>query len=489
MHKRMLGTTKLMVVDDLSPEDVAMLQALYSRSAESAEVHLDKIYVQRRDGVKLILIDSLYEEEIRDKEDVGALIDAAHGRSSKSEKFMASYYVGYGHKSIADCGSTTMFIENVSLLAAKAIQDWPLYSGQETSTRYIDMSKQEIVDPVGTSASRAILDAWMAFYTESQDSVAATVRQKYPIREGEKPDVYEKAVKARTFDILRGFLPAGIKTQLSWHTNIRQAGDHLIGLTKHPSAEIRDLSLQLRDLLGACYPSSGLGLNLASVSGVSNRDAEAAAAREKWEAEVASELTYFSTVEPQLKVSMYTDPELNLVGVGQAARRLLHTRPRGCVVPHEFARLGMITFRFDMDFGSFRDLQRHRNGVCRMPLLGVNHGFEDWYLRELGDLESKGRELVERLKHDAYSLTNDPIARQYYLGLGFKVPCQISYGLPATIYMLELRSGKHIHPTYRSKVHEMIRLFVRQFPDLALHVDTDPDDWTVRRGLQTIEKR
>jgi hypothetical protein len=382
-----------------------------------------------------------------------------------------------------------MFIENVSLLAAKAIQDWPLYSGQETSTRYIDMSKQEIEDPVGTSASRAILDEWMAFYTGSQSAVADTVRQKYPRKEGEKEDTYEKAVKARTFDILRGFLPAGIKTQLSWHTNIRQAGDHLIGLTKHPSGEIQKLGLALRSFLGECYPSSGLGLNLASVSGESNRDTQAAADREKWEMEAAMLLTYFTQGEVNEKVTMFCDPELNLVGIGPAARRLLQQRPRGCVIPHEFARLGMITYRFDMDFGSFRDLQRHRNGVCRMPLLTVNHGFEEWYLKELGGLEDRGRELVERLKHAAYSLTEDPVARQYYLGLGFKVPCQIAYGLPATTYMLELRSGKHIHPTYRVRVHEMIRQFRRMFPDLALHVDMDPDDWTVRRGLQTIEKK
>src|SRR3990172_488793 len=97
---------KIRIVDDLNPEDVAMLQALYSRSAESVDVHLEKV------------------------------------KQSGSGKFMASYYVGYGHKSIADTGSTTLFIEDVSLLAAKAVQDWPLYNGQETSTRYIDMSRR-----------------------------------------------------------------------------------------------------------------------------------------------------------------------------------------------------------------------------------------------------------------------------------------------------------------------------------------------------------
>src|SRR3990172_7428114 len=99
------------VVDDLSPEDLAMLQALYSRSAASVMDHLEKV------------------------------------KATGSGKFMSQFYVGYGHKSIADCGSTTMFIEGVSLLAAKALQDWALYCGQETSTRYIEMSRQPILYP------------------------------------------------------------------------------------------------------------------------------------------------------------------------------------------------------------------------------------------------------------------------------------------------------------------------------------------------------
>src|SRR3989338_1259854 len=140
-----------------------MMQALYSRSAESVIVHAEKV------------------------------------KQSGSGKFMEKFYVGYGHASIADCGSTTIFIEGVSMLVAKAVQDWPLYSGQETSSRYIDMSKQEIVDPVGTSRSRVVLDKWMEFYTNNQTGVAEHLRQKYKKRIAEDENIYERAIKARTF--------------------------------------------------------------------------------------------------------------------------------------------------------------------------------------------------------------------------------------------------------------------------------------------------
>src|SRR5680860_519895 len=93
---------KVFIYDEFNPQDTAMMQALYSRSGESVEEHVKKV------------------------------------KESGSGKFMEKFYVGYGHASIADCGSTTIFLEGVSMLAAKAVEDWPLFSGQETSSRYIN---------------------------------------------------------------------------------------------------------------------------------------------------------------------------------------------------------------------------------------------------------------------------------------------------------------------------------------------------------------
>ena len=108
---------QVFLYDEFNPEDTAMLQALYSRSPESVAKHVEKV------------------------------------RQTGSGKFMETFYVGYGHSSIADCGSTTLFIEGLSILADKALQDWPLYCGQETSTRYVDMAKQPIIDPLNTEQS------------------------------------------------------------------------------------------------------------------------------------------------------------------------------------------------------------------------------------------------------------------------------------------------------------------------------------------------
>jgi thymidylate synthase ThyX len=451
---------KIKVIDGrdvANPEDVAMLQALYSRSALSVDDQLAKV----------------------DK--------------TGSARFMDNYVVGYGHKSIADCGTTTVFIEGVSTLAAKAIQDWPLYSGQETSTRYIDMSRQPIVDPAGSAASVAILNRWMEFYVGAQGKVTSAIRERHPRLEGQEENVYERAVKARTFDILRAFLPAGITTQLSWHTNLRQASDHLVLLMDHPSMEVRQVADWVRRALEVKYPASGFGESQASVAGI-GKDSSGQDARRAWEKMVAEHATYPAAFDEVYKEVVSGRPVFQYVYNRDRARpfeEVMKSRPRGAILPHFMSNFCYVSYNFLLDFGSFRDIQRHRNGVCRMPMLTSSHGFEPWYLEELGRLDEsllgRAKALIAEQKLATEALHIDYVSEQYYVPLGARVPVRVTYGLPAAVYVMELRSGKMVHPTLRRAMHKMAKEFQVALGDkVALHVDLDSSDWDVRRGTQTI---
>jgi thymidylate synthase ThyX len=430
MLKKQVGKAVLFLEDGLHSEDLAMVQALYSRSGESVETHLEKV------------------------------------RKVGSGKFVEKYVVGYGHKSIADCGSTTLFFENVSILAAKAIQDWSLYSGQETSTRYIDMANRPVVNPIGQTAT-TIIDRWERFYAEKQAPVLEWVRSQYPRKSSEKEDTYERAIKARTFDILRGFLPAGKTTQLSWHTNLRQASDHLGLLIQHPLQEVRELASGALALLREQYPSS-FGEKLYPD-------------RVVWE---ASTYGSYKPLPPKKWDIRSTIDD----GALKPYYEMLITRPRGSALPAHMAELGSLSFRGELDYGSWRDIQRHRNGVCRVPKLTTDLGFESWYLEQLGPMRAEAEALISE-QVELISSIEDDVASQYLIPLGFKVPFQVTYGLPAAVYVLELRSGKAVHPTLRKAIHNMIGDLAFTHPEVLLHVDMDPDDWDVRRGDQTITAR
>lgn len=421
------------IYDEFSPEDIAMMQALYSRSSKSVVDHVDKV------------------------------------KSSGSGKFMETFYVGYGHASIADCGSTTIFIEKLSILADKAIQDWQLYSGQETSTRYIDMSKQEIIDPLKTPESKEIIEKWMSFYINNQEEVQQFLKLKYPRKPEEEENIYEKAIKARCFDITRGFLPAGITTQLSWHTNLRQAYDKLNWLRHNPLPEAREIAENILKQLQKKY--------------VNSFSQQLQETQEDYRKDVSSQYNFLKPnkiSETTLKTNIKNEDL-------EEFKNIFNNRPEKTGLPGFLGELGQITFEFNLDYGSFRDIQRHRNGTCRMPLLTTELGFNNWYIEQLPEkLQIKAKELIKEQKVAIANLSASEEIKQYYTAMGFNVFCRNTYGIPAIAYVVELRSGKPVHPTLRKVAHQMYYALLEKLPNLKLHCDLEKDDWDYRRGLQDI---
>ncbi|MEI8062075.1 MAG: FAD-dependent thymidylate synthase [bacterium] len=426
----------IFVIDNLNPEAIAMAQALYSRDPRSVTVHMDRIA------------------------EVGW------------QKFMASYYVGYGHKSIGDCGTTTIFAEKISLLGAKEIQNWRLYNGQEASTRYIDFTKQEIINPLGTTVGEKILAGWMDLYNKTLEHLLPDLKRRFPLGDGENPATYEKAIKAKAFDIGRGFLPAGVTTFASWHTNLRQAYDHIHIMKHHPLDEIRNLAERIENSLKEKYPSS-----------FSHKTYDD---QEKYLAESIQQTAYFDLEKVPLFKTAHT---LNIPALSKH-KDLLSTRPQKTELPSQFEKYGQITFTFGIDFGSFRDLQRHRSGVCEMPLLTTTHGFYPWYIDQLPEnFKKEALESITKLQKDVENLDCDPTIKQYYTAIGYTVACEVTYGLPASIYTAELRSSQTVHPTLRpiaQKMGEFIKITV---PGIAIHCDMSEDIFTIKRGQQDIVKK
>lgn len=143
-----------------------------------------------------------------------------------------------------------------------------------------------------------------------------------------------------------------------------------------------------------------------------------------------------------------------------------------------------------IDFGSFRDIQRHRNGVCRMPRLTTTFGFEQWYIQSLSpELEKRAVELIKKQKAAIKKLNVSSDIKQYYCAMGFLMCAKVTYALPAAVYVMELRSTRMVHPTLRRIAHDMYFFMKKRFPEIALHADVDPDDWDIRRGMQDIKEK
>lgn len=437
-------------------------------------------------GGKIILLET---GAIIDAE-ADAMLQALHSRSSKgiedhlailekrgAEKFMENFYVGYGHKSIGDCGSITIFIEGVSMLVAKAVQDWQLYSGQESSTRYIDFAGQKFHDPITSDASREILEDWRKFYVESQKEAQDHLRAQYPIQDGEDETKYSKAIEARAFDILRGFLPAGATTNLAWHTNLRQAADKLALLRNHPLEEVREVARGIHAVLKKRYPSSFTHKEYTET--------------EKYISETMELYNYFDgDLDDAYKtdsVSVKTSLDVSLLKKYKIA---LENRPQKTELPKVISECGNIQFSFLLDFGSFRDVQRHRAVVQRMPLLSTKYGFEQWYLKELPpQVIEKAKALIALQEKRIAELHVNKEVAQYYIAMGYQTPNRITGGLPALVYLVELRSTRFVHPTLSRRAQEMAKILLDLYAKegLVLHLDPEPGRFDIGRGAHDIK--
>lgn len=419
----------------IGPEAEAMLQALHSRSIGGIRSHLEVL------------------------------------EAKGPEKFMSTFYVGYGHKSIGDCGSCSIFIEGVSMLAAKAIQDWPLYSGQEASTRYIDFASQPFIDPIGTHESLTALKNLRHFYLRGLGVLLPALKERYPYNFDEKETDYEKAIKARSFDIMRGFLPAGAATNLAWHSNLRQIADKLMELRHHSLQEVREIATAIESAVLEAFPNS-----------FSEKRYEATETYNQ--AQMGS---YYFTDDTPLNFGVTKDSVDR--GLLVEYRETMTQRPAKTELPKRLAECGTLQFEFLLDFGSFRDIQRQRSVTQRMPLVVTDHWMHPWYLEQLpAKFRAEAEVFLTNHVEVLNKLPGTAEEKQYLIPMGFQLPNRLTGGLPALVYIVELRATRFVHPTLRVRAQQMGQALLKRFKGygLVLHFDESEDRFDVGRGKHDI---
>lgn len=429
------------------PEAVAMLQAFYSRSGESIVSRLERL------GNNLTAV----------------------------KKALHRYFIGYGHQSIGDCGVVTVFIEGVSILAAKALQENPLYNGQECSTRYIELSGAM---HVGSPTAMW----WQAEYHKVREAVLKGVRAEHPYEAGDgfdinnpehtKPGsnyaVWENATAARAFDIARGWIPCDALTNLSWSITLRKATEITTQLSGHPMAEVREMAIALRQKLCEAYPHG--------IAAPTKADSEHA----DW---LLSNLDawYCSPVLP-LDCTVDAKASAPYACFTQEQLTFINNRPRHTPLPHGLETLAHFVIQGQIDYGTWRDMQRHRRNIGLPPAVRPTE-FHNWYCEQVqryvpgmagDDFVAAAMNQLDKQKKNDWN----PDVSQYDCPLGTVVPYRYEMGLSQALYFAELRSGNTVHAILRPIAQQL----AEALRGYGIRVDNDnqPARFDLRRGTQTI---
>jgi len=434
--------------------------------------------VNIKNGGEVIILDtgSVIDSEAE------AMLQALHSRSTGglrshlkilaekgADNFMEKFYVGYGHHSIGDCGDTTIFIEGVSMPAVKAVQDNPLFRGQESSTRYLDFSKQDFIDPTHSKEGKDLLERQRQFYIEAQEPTKEHLRKLHPNEEGEKKSVYNKAIDARTFDITRGLLPAGASTNFAWHTDLRQASDKLLFLMHHPLLEVRNMASAIKEALEKHHPHS-FGHDIPEET-------------ETYQDLIAENYYYHDPECPDEPTVDFNNIDMNELG---KFADIFKNRPPKTGLPKFAGQIGTLDIKYQIDFGSFRDIQRHRAITQRMPLLTSELGFNQWYADSLPEIvRDKLTGHLEMINNAIDDLEISKELRQYFIPIGYNTANRFSGDLPATVYMVEIRDSRFVHPTLQKVANNIGEQISRKL-GIRLNADPEPNRFDLKRGEQDI---
>jgi hypothetical protein len=144
--------------------------------------------------------------------------------------------------------------------------------------------------------------------------------------------------------------------------------------------------------------------------------------------------------------------------------------------------LEAVRYRFEIvaDYGAFRDLQRHRMLTVQWQSLTPDLGAD---VPEQVDEAGAGedyRRALERSAGEYARLTDSGHAAiaPYALCLGYRMRFVLDLNAREAMQLIELRSGREGHPSYRAVAHEMHARIADVHPAIAAtmrHVDFETE--------------
>ena len=455
----------------------------------------------------------LFLDEFADSlPETGATWEGDEG--ARAAQLYERIFVGYGDDSVAQLGGAHVACEWVSNVLTKVLQRPRLGAYLEQSTRYIAYDA-----PMGGRGSHryryyrddalgpeyaAAMDALFTTYAEALPRVRAWVDETFPRTAGEPPAARARAVNAKALDLLRGLLPAASLSHMGIYATGQTYEQLILHLFAHPLPEARAYGQLILDAVRAVTPSfvarverpdrggewisylegrreaterwvrhlgldrrgaapeDGPSVRLAHVDG----DEDLLLAALLFEGAAASEEETLAVV-----ARLDAGERARLLGDLVGDRRNRRHRPgRG---------FEALRYRFEIvsDYGAFRDLQRHRMLTVQWQGLTPDLGAavpEEVVAAGCGDAYAGA---LERSRAEYERLAGEGLrdAAPYALCLGYRIRYVLDLDAREAMHLIELRSGREGHPSYRAVAHEMHARIAERHPAVAAamsHVDT-----------------
>ncbi len=437
----------------------------------------------------------------------------------QAEAFYDRVLIGYGDDSVAELGGAHLACEGISNIAAKVLEDSRLgISPLEKSTRYVPFNRKingryryyrEPSIMVSSHAERyeATLDHLFDTYTELIEPLLIWVQARTPRDTTTSERAYNSATRAKTFDLLRGLLPMATLTNVGLFGNGRAFEYLLVKLAASPHQEVRTLGVSMQQELDQIIPSfvkrakTERGAQFARYLSRNWEHTELLTQKHLGQIEPGSSSTVqLVEYDPDAEVKvvaaiLYPHTDLTFEQI-KAYVTALSTQERVEIIntyvgdrssrfhgPGRAFEETYYTFDVLADLGAYRDLHRHRVLTQERQHYCVRHGYVVPPELEEANLSQSYCKALEYAAETTELISSYlPDAAQYVVPFAYRVRWRIKLNLREVYHLVELRSSRQGHPSYRIVAQEIYRLINAVHPTLVANMYfVDLNDYALER--------
>ncbi|HEX3831037.1 MAG TPA: FAD-dependent thymidylate synthase, partial [Solirubrobacteraceae bacterium] len=443
--------------------------------------------------------------------DAGAIVTAP-SEPSRAEQLYERIFLGYGDDSVAQLGGAHIACEWVSNILTKILQRPRLAAYLEQSTRYIaydaplpDGGYRYYRDPELGPAYTAAMDELFGIYAAAIPVLSAWAEREYPRAGGEPAAAHARAIKAKALDLLRGLLPASSLSHMGVYASGQTYEQLILHLLAHPLPEARDYGAMILQEVQSLMPSFVTRVQRPDRGGewiaYLQRRAQAG---ERWARRLGLDRQHQDLGPSVRLLSVQGDEDDLLTALLFEASGSSEQEIRRAVEGLDEARSAellsdligeranrrhrpgrgfeALRYRFEIvaDYGAFRDLQRHRMLTVQWQALTPDLGADVPEQVQLAGAAEPYRRALE-VSRRAYERLSDAGlggAAAYALCLGYRMRFVLDLNAREAMQLIELRSGREGHPSYRAVAHEMHAQIAAVHPAVAgamRHVDVETE--------------
>ena len=474
----------------------------YSRSHLGLRTLLLQEFIQNQAAAFDAIQGGLSEENLPQTNQEAVAIERA-------QDFYDRVLDGYGDDSIGELGGAHLAIENVSILATKHLQDARIGgSPLEKSTRYVAFHKKVNGDDLfyqnpkllQSSHKQTYLDInnlLFETYAQMVEPMNELVQSRLPRAEGASEGAYQRAVRAKVFDVIRGLLPASTLTNMGIFGNGRFFETWLTKLQTLPSVELQEIAHSAFGELNKVIPSfirrasvehrhfqSYQKYALNSQNLVQHFTKKYVQAPPEKTGQRVRLIDYDPEAETKFLASLlYPHSGCSLSQIRHAVAQLSQSEKEQIVQQsvalrenrrHKPGRaLEMVFYTFDIqgDYGMYRDLQRHRALTQERQLLSTRLGYETpLEIEESGWGATYHRVMAQAAEAYETIALKHPWDAQYVVPLSYHIRWHIHVNLRSLVWLIELRSAPQGHENYRQVAQELFKRVEEVHPLLAQYI-------------------